>query len=69
MITFFPKTVRDRNDVPLTLYVQISLVNFRYKSSISLPVKMAIDAEQTGHMTWGDTGPHLVEALPLNTYL
>ena len=39
------------------------------KATISLPLKIMIGAEQTGQMTWGDTGLHLKEVLSLNTYL
>ena len=39
-----------------------------YNNNVSFPLKIAIGAKQTGQMTWGDTGPHLMEALHLNTY-
>ena len=39
-----------------------------YNANISFPLKTAIGAEQTGQTTWGDTGPHEMEVLSLNTY-
>ena len=43
-------------------------------ANISFPLKIVVGAEQTGQawgdiMVWGDTGPHLMEVLGLNTQL
>ena len=67
-ITFLHQSLRGHNDPALTLYLQTSLLSFTYNSSLSFPLNTAINAEPTGQTTWGDTGPHLMEALPLNTY-
>ena len=40
-----------------------------YNANISFPLKIGIGAEQTGQRTWGDSGPHLMEVLSLNTYI
>ena len=45
-----------------------SLVNSMYNANISLSLKKAIGAEQTGQMNWGDTGLYLIKVLYLNTY-
>ena len=70
MIIFLSQSyVWGRDDPPLALYVQTSLVNFMYNSNMSFPLKIVTGAEQTGQMTWGDTGQHLIEVLSFNTYL
>lgn len=65
----FLDPVRGHDDLPLALYVQTSLVNFVFNVNTSFPLKIVIGTGQTGQMTWGDTGLHLMEALSLKTYL
>lgn len=39
-----------------------------HNANISFPLKTVTGAEQSGQMTWGDTGPHLKEVLSSHTY-
>ena len=41
---------------------------FVYEASILFLLKIAIDVKQTGQMTWGNTGLHLMKVFSLNTY-
>ena len=44
-------------------------MNFMYNVDISFPLKIVIGAEQTGQITWEDTGWLLMEVLCLSPYL
>ena len=38
--------------------METSSMNFIYNADISFPLKTTIGAEQTGQITWEDTGVH-----------
>lgn len=61
--------MRGQADLPLTLHMQSSLVNFMYNVNILFPLMIVIDAEQTGQTIWRGSRPHITEVPTLNSYV